>query len=519
MTTISKVYDDIDNIDCYFGSSLKDYINSYGVRKLKERDFVSGISSYLKNSNNKVYSISGLRGVGKTTGILQAIDKLNDYDNSVYIIIDETAKMDCSDLRKVLNEYSDFKYIFIDEITRIKGLISDSAFLADKLVASGKYVVISGTDSLCLVKSSGSGLYHRVVNKNVTHISYIEAKRTIGLTLSQYIDFGGLYSADYIKDIVGVKQYIETAVIDNIINTLNKNNQVTSLLSLSNIKDNSVLRTMVFRILYAVIYSNIRPLKDTNLIKFINQYEFSDSEYYDASTLNSLVCSEMNVDEKITISDSEVKSILDAMVEIGLLIQVSNLVNSSQINYYVTNPSIVTQVTKSILGVLDSTGLDKKSSFNIKSTRGLTYESILMVHTYLVAKKFGCETYFYSDKNSEIDIIIARQYDDEFETKFLLYEVKMTNDQDIAVLKTKWLNNDNVNKDISKYGEIVGKSIIYMGETTVFEDFNSSNCYPPKGSTLDEIKELNSKVQLLNGEEYLLDLKITVKKLCELEEK
>ena len=494
--------------DCYTGDSLKRYIDAMGIPSLKERDFVKGIGEYLKKTHNKVYSISGLRGVGKTTGILQAIANLDAYPSSVYITIDETASMDCKDLRDVLLNYSEKTYIFIDEITRINELISGCGFLCDKLVCEGKRVVISGTDSLSLVKSSGSGLYHRVFHKNVTHISYSEAQKTIGLTLPQYIDFGGLYATDAIRDLSGVRQYIETAVIDNIMHTLRKNKQVTSLLGLYAV-DPIALRTMVFRILYAVIYTSIKPSRVTNLLKFINQYAFADSEYYDARTLNTLVCAQMDVDEQITVPVSVIQNILHAMVDIGILICVPNLACPQEQSYYITNPSIVTQLTRAILTTLDTTGLPRKPGWNINSTRGLVFESVLMVHTDLMAQKLGCNTYYYHNNSdhSEIDLIVAKQYDDAFESKLLLYEVKFTNDPDVAVLKTKWLNDHGVNDEIRAYGTVVGRSIIYSGKSLHFEDFSSTDLYPPKDTTLEEIRMKNAHTQLLNAEEYLFSLK------------
>ena len=500
--------------DCYTGDNLKEYIKSTGVSKLEERDFVKGIGEYLRSKHLRVYSISGLRGVGKTTGILQTIANLDEYENSLYIIIDEMSSMDCVDLREILEKYDDKKYIFIDEVTRINGFIGGSGFLADKIVAEGKRVVISGTDSLSLVKTSGSGLYHRCIIKNVTHISYREVKKTMGLSLAQYVDFGGLYTEDFIKDVAGVRQYIETAVIDNIMNTLNKNEQVTSLLGLEGI-DRLSLRTMVFRILYAVIYSSIKPSRTTNVLKFINQYEFADSEYYDAKVLNELVCAEMDVDESICISQKYIKSILNAMVDIGILICVPNLNEQEEYSYYITNPSVVTQITRSILKVLDTSGVERKQGWNINSTRGLVFECVLMVHTYFIAEKFGCKTFYYHNKkyNSEVDIIIAKQYDDEFESKFLLYEVKYTNDADIAILKTKWLNDISLNEDISNYGTVIGRSIIYSGESQRFEEFSSKDIFPPNGTTLGEIRDKTFKTMLINAEEYLLSIKDIVMKL------
>lgn len=125
-------------IDAFTGNELRQYINNIGIAKLKERDFVQGIVEYCSHPVNRVLSISGLRGTGKTTGVLQAIDRMNIYDSSVFITIDELASMDCLDLRQlIMDNYKDKKYIFIDEITRVKDIINNSGFLADKFVCYG----------------------------------------------------------------------------------------------------------------------------------------------------------------------------------------------------------------------------------------------------------------------------------------------------------------------------------------------------------------------------------------------
>ena len=146
-------------IDAFTGDEIKQNINNLGIAKLKERDFVQGIIEYCSHPVNRVLSISGLRGTGKTTGVLQAIDRMNIYDNCVFITIDELASMDCLDLRQlIMNNYKDKKYIFIDEITRVKDIINNSGFLADSLCDMGKRVVISSTESLGFVNLESAGL-------------------------------------------------------------------------------------------------------------------------------------------------------------------------------------------------------------------------------------------------------------------------------------------------------------------------------------------------------------------------
>lgn len=493
-------------IDAFTGNELRQYINNIGIAKLKERDFVQGIVEYCSHPVNRVLSISGLRGTGKTTGVLQAIDRMNIYDSSVFITIDELASMDCLDLRQlIMDNYKDKKYIFIDEITRVKDIINNSGFLADSLCAMGKRVVISGTDSLGLVKSESAGLYHRVISKNVTHISYAEAKRTMRQTLNEYMQLGGLYKENKVKDIDGLRKYIETAVIDNIYNTMTKNKGATGLLGLEGIKDKSKLRTLVFRIIYAIIYLNIQKSTNTSVKYMIDLFDIRSSSVYTNKVLNSLVCSQMLVDEKVTATQTEMQAVLSAMEDMGLLVKATNIFNKTEVNYYITNPSIVNQLLGSIVTILEKTNIGKAPGATVKGKRGILFESIIVAHTKMAADKYGNTLYYYHDTNNrEVDLIIERQTMDEFDDIYLYYEIKMTRDPNIAVVKSKWINDSAVDKFAEAQGTVIGKEIIYGGDTQIFNGFTDKNMLPPKGMSLQDIERQNSGIELIAAEDYLL---------------
>ena len=55
-------------------------------------------------------------------------------------------------------------------------------------------------------------------------------------------------------------------------NTLTKNPKVTSLLNIQDI-DARKLRTIVFRIIYAIIYMNTQKIRPTNVKFMIDLYE------------------------------------------------------------------------------------------------------------------------------------------------------------------------------------------------------------------------------------------------------
>lgn len=488
----------------YTGDTLREFVMAQKMKSFKKRDFVAGILEYCKGDLDRVLSISGLRGTGKTTGLQQAIIELDDYDNTVFINIDELAYMDCLDLRNIIvKKYFNKKYFFIDEVTRVNDLINNSGFLADSLCKLGKKVIVSGTDSLSLVKSEGAGLYHRAININVTHITYKEAKRTMNQSLKKYMQIGGLYEADAIKDISELRRYVDTAVIDNIMNTLTKNKGATSLLGLDGIKDKSKLRTMVFRIIYAIIYCNMQKIRPTNVSALINLFDISNSSIHTASSINSLVCSEMKVDSMVDTDTKEIQSLLDAMEDIGILVKAYNITNKREINYYVTNPSIVNQVLGSIVSFIETKVPDKIPNATVKGIMGQIFESIVVTHTKKICDKNGYKLYYYHDnKNREIDLIVLYETSDEFDDLYLYYEIKLTNDVDTAVVKSRWLNDPNIR---TQDGVVIERNIIYTGQDCIFKGFTDKSTYPPKGLSLKQIESQNMGVKLINAEDYLLN--------------
>lgn len=118
-------------ITWYTGKNLKNYCDNFLYSIFNERDFVDTIRNMLNNKKfNRVISVSGLRGVGKTVGLLQVITSLKCYNDIVFLNIDR--EIDCSELKGFIDSnVKNKKYIFIDEITRVKGFLTDSSFLFD----------------------------------------------------------------------------------------------------------------------------------------------------------------------------------------------------------------------------------------------------------------------------------------------------------------------------------------------------------------------------------------------------
>lgn len=503
---------EIAGIHIYTGEKLREFVQSSGVTSLKHRDFVKQVGIYCNNLKEKrILAISGLRGTGKTTGLLQAIEVIQKYENTAFIIIDESCEINVIEIMNILQSLTKIKYVFIDESTRIRNLIKDSGTLYDNFTLNGKKLVLSGTDSLSLVKAKSAGLYHRVISINVTHISYAEAKRTLNQNIQDYIKIGGLYENDAIKTKEELKEYIDTAVVDNIINTITKNDTVTNILGLTefnNKADIQKLRTLIFRIIYAIVYCNASKNKNTSITRIINLFE--TNELYDVQQLNELICIEMNIAKHIDVDETQIQLILNSLVEIGLIVEAQNIYKEAEKNYYITNPSINTQLLKSIIRVLKSIGLERKEQISIKGIQGLLFESIIVVQTHKEALKLGYNIYYYRDNQGrEIDLIIEKSGNLDEIDKYIYYEIKMTSDSDIASIKSIWLNNE----ELKQFGKVINTGIIYNGKHKIFKEFEDKEAYPPKNFTLEQIENQNKGTELINAEDYLLNISKFIKRL------
>ena len=88
----------------------------------------------------------------------------------------------------------------------------------------------------------------------------------------------------------------------------------------------------------------------------------------------------------------------------------------------------------------------------IKGKQGLLFESAVVNHILVNAKKFGYTIYYYHDSDGkEIDLIIGNKIDenvDDFsmvmEDRYILCEIKPTSEIDTAVVKSKWINSQSI---------------------------------------------------------------------------
>lgn len=490
------------NIKLFTGDSLKALVQASSIHRLRQRDFVTDVINYCRMPANYCLAISGLRGVGKTTGILQAIADLDDYADCAYVTIDMLADVTCKALYDFLNtRCQNIKFIFIDEATQIINLICQSGFFADELTMAGKKVILTGTNSLSLVDTAHSGLYHRVRVLDVTHISFSEAKRTLNVSLDDYIQVGGLYNEERIESISGLRHYVDTAVVENLMSTVTKNPDAISLLGLDKIKSRDKLRAIIFRVLYMTAMSNTSCISGLNVKRIINWFSLDTGT---VKALNTLMCESMFVDESISASEYEVSVVLDALLRIGIVIRVENLAQPREYKYYLTNTSMTTQLVSSIAENLLNRGLIFAEKASATSMLGIILEANVIVHSYLKEAREGRKIYYYRDKfGREVDLLFY----DRVNKHVYLQEIKLTDNSDVAVLKARWLRDKDVLDNIKMRLIVndISDSIIYRGKDMIFDCFNDKlSLYPQKGTSIDTIEQISKGVSLVNIENFLL---------------
>jgi len=419
----------------------------------------------------RIIGISGLRGVGKTVGLLQCLKDLNVFNDSVYIELNTR----CSDESFTAQDFVDFiqqnfsnkKYIFIDEITSIRDFTVSAMKYYNVISRVDCRIVICGTNSLALTILKEDSLYHRISLIDTTFISYSDAERTTNQSFKDYVINGGLYRDDSISNIDDVKTYIQTSVVENIFNTVIKNSVLGSAKVFEDlckqVNGYAKLRSIIFTVLLNVAYHTVKRSKFN--INFIT------SNYEDkANDVIEYITDIFNIDKDYVFKESESKEVLDLLVKIGLLVSIDNVASNYDYYtlYYITNVSIYNQLLNLILRAIDAEyKYNEGRLYDIHNKLGYVLESVIICHTVDVAKKYNYAVCFYHDKrHREIDMIIKKQNNCkdilDLHEGYSFFEIKFSEDREAVKNRLKWLADEELL--LQENAKVVKRAAIYMGE-------------------------------------------------------
>ncbi|KSV59268.1 AAA family ATPase [Acetivibrio ethanolgignens] len=436
---------DKDNYNEYIQSDRDTFNESW-----KQRDFVSDVKDYVQSSVRKVLIVSGLRGTGKTTGIIQV---LKDVDG-VYVCAEKSNDVDAKGYKEFILSRPE-KVIMLDEYTWIKNRREyELDELLDNLVNHGKRVIITGTESLSLEALKSGPLIHRAITIHTTFLSFNEYCRLNDMPMSLetcdlYLKQGGVFEEYATSNFSTMASYIQNAIIDNLKAYIVEIMPGFDMAKISNI-------------VYSIFYKSIKDIMDTKIPVRDNSIKSLDN------------LTRLGIEIEDTLAPFDVAQVSNILEQAGVIVKIPNLVPrkekaasfglSKDERTYIVNPSLTWQLLCSIY--------DEKVLGN--DLLGFVYESTCMVDMYH-HKLADDKIYFLENnqdgRNYELDFVITQSEGSGHQISYL-FECKHAAVINLNTEKgKKWtIANgiaEHIINEIFPEGEIGGKYIIHPGECSL----------------------------------------------------
>lgn len=478
-----------------YGNPLKAQIAL--TRKYKKRECIEHLRDYVfGNQQDKVFILYGLRRTGKTTMIRQILTEFSEeeFKKAAFIQIqtrDTLSDVD-TDLREL--EKRGFKYIFIDEVTLMEDFIESASLFSDIYASSGMKIVLSGTDSLGFAFTKEEQLYDRCILLHTTFILYREFEEVLGIKgIDEYIRYGGTMSLSgenyniqtpFMNE-KSVEEYIDTAIAKNIQHSLKLYEYGGHFRQLLDLYENNELTNVINRVVENINHSFTRKVveKDfkshdisvtaSNLLRDrINPINIKEHMDIDSVTFGIMQMLDiLNKEEQsIDIEDFHMKQIKEYLTLLDLIVEIDLEflpdVNRKSTVTVVTQPGIRYAQAKAIV---DNLLLDAKfQELSIKERkrildrllseiRGRMMEDIILLETKI--SNPDKKVFKLQFTIGEFDMVVC----DPKTLTCQIYEVKYSEER-VAEQYRHLINEEKCAMTEHRYGDIVGRYVIYRGE-------------------------------------------------------
>lgn len=455
----------------YNGESLKIHVEERLAGISKERFIARRLHDYVDSPNDrKVCCLYGLRGTGKTTMMLQEIERIGDYDKCLLLHCESGSSV--MQMRKIIEAYPDSKYIFIDEATKARNFISTASVLADRYAVEGKKIILSGIDSLGFALARKDELYDRVHFIHTTYIPFREQHELLGTGIMDYIRYGGTLSPEGVfNNKEQTREYSNSAIVFNIIHSLERWNQG---------RNNGILDGAVRR---GDLPSYINKVLEYNNRQFLASIINSDFKSHDICSLVDLLTKSGSVDPEC------VQAIIYFLKELDVLCELPEKIGEP--SYLFTQPGMRYSQAKDEAEALLNTDvfLDGKYTRTEKEEildkleqdiSGHVLEDIVLYQTIQSAKELGGKVIAskYEPKTyvGEFDVFFA---DLKLRTACVV-EVKLSDKQ--VEKQVRNLTNKQLCEAFEKEmgTGIQNKIVLYQGKST----FNPFQATEPEDKVL-----------------------------------
>ena len=467
------------------------------TRKYKKRECIRVLRDYIFGPvQDRVLIIYGLRRTGKTTMIRQILTELSpeEFKKAAFIQVttgDSLADVD-ADLR--LLERNGFRYVFIDEVTLLEDFIEGAALFSDIYASSGMKIVLSGKDSLGFAFTREEQLYDRCILLHTTFIPYREFEEVLGVKgIDEYIRYGGTmslgginYNADTpFSDAKHAEEYIDTAIAKNIQHALKAYQYGGHFRLLLDLYERGELTNVINRVVENINHSFTKSVIEktfkshdisvtaANLLRD-REEPINIKEHLNLDEVTSVIMrmldilnkedQSMEIEEDHMIQIKEYLTMLDLIMEIDLesLPEVSKIGKLTVITQPGLRYAQAEAIVESIL--LDEqfqelSARDRKRILDrlLSEIRGRMMEESILLETRLASP--DKKVFKLQFPIGEFDMVVC----DTRELTCRIYEVKYSKEQ--VPEQYRHLNDDEkCSMTCHRYGDIVGKYVIYRGE-------------------------------------------------------
>ena len=327
----------IDKKDLDFDVNyITDDFNSGFSEKRDGYDIVRKYILDKKPVQYRICTIIGIINTGKTVLMKQVMENLPEEEKKKTVFITCNQKTGFHNILSFMKDAIEegFTNFFIDEISYAKDFQKIGEILSDNFVSfRNARVVVTGNDSLTFYLVSKSILYDRSLFVPTTFTTFPEFARILRNTsIDFYMEHGNTLSeANPFETQKSAKNYIETSIVSNLINSLEKSEGTRYYPVLTELYDTKDLENAIYRIMDN--YSQSPVIKALR-----KQFEFT--------SLNNNVRKLLTIDDfKETITQehlADIKAFLKEIDVITTIPAVTSDINTTEHTKmdFITNPGL-----------------------------------------------------------------------------------------------------------------------------------------------------------------------------------
>jgi predicted AAA+ superfamily ATPase len=334
------------------------------------RTLVSQLADRLNEPRRFIQIVAGPRQTGKTTAVLQTLEKLSIPNR--FVSADDPSLVSAEWLR---NEW---------EQARSLAKTSELVLVIDEIQKAGKWssvvkllwdedtrlrvplkVVLTGSSSLLLQKGLAESLMGRFEILYSSHWSYAECKEAFGYSLDDFLFFGGYPgAAALIKDENRWARYMGTSIVEPSISQ--------DILMMEEVRKPALLRSL-----------------------FMLGSEYSAQELSFTKMLGQL----QDAGNTVTLAHY-----LDLLDKANMLTGLQNY-SGNQIRIRKSSPRFMVYDT-SLMTYAD--GANRRRLLDNPPDRGRLVESAVGAYLLARSKEEGFDVYWWRERNNEVDFVIKK---------------------------------------------------------------------------------------------------------------